>query len=59
MNILLKIRVCGVKVKHSYKSEIRDIDYSKKYIKQLKKAFKNTRLYFFVLLDLHTRLEKV
>ncbi|MCI8519739.1 MAG: hypothetical protein HFJ51_06900, partial [Clostridia bacterium] len=49
---------CGVKVNHVLREYVKDIDYSKKYIKQLKKLFKNTKLYFFVLLDLHTRYEK-
>lgn len=58
MSILIKIRVHGIKVKHVYRNEIRDIDYSKKYIRSLKKLFKQTRLYYFVLLALHTRNEK-
>lgn len=58
MNILLKILASGVKVKHVYRSNTQNIDYSKKYIKKLKKLFKKTRLYYFVLLDLHTRYEK-
>lgn len=37
----------------------RNLDYSKRYIKQLLKLFKNNRLYTLVLLDIHTRNEKM
>lgn len=46
--------VKNVNVKTQY-SETRDIDYSKKYIRNLLKLFKKTNLYYIVLIALHTR----
>lgn len=37
----------------------RNLDYSKRYIKQLLKLFKNHALYSLILLDIHTRNEKM
>lgn len=47
----------GIKLAFSL-GDIRNIDYSKRYIRKLKKLFKKTKLYFFVVLDLHTRYAK-
>lgn len=46
---------CGVSIKHALRSYIKNIDYSRKYIKKLLKLFKNTKLYYIVLVALHTR----
>jgi len=48
----------GVKVKFAIRSEMRKINYSKKYIKKIKKTFKKTKLYYIVYTALHTRNEK-
>lgn len=53
-NFISKNPCNNVHVKHvSYVP--RNLDYSKKYIKQLLKLFKNTKFYALVFLDLHTR----
>lgn len=54
----MKTLVRGVSVKHKLHSDARNIDYSKQYIKKLKKLFKKHPLRFFIVLDLHTRYEK-
>ena len=55
--ILIKIRVFGANVKYAYK-EKRIVDYSRKYIKNLLKLFKNTKIYYIVFVAVHTRHEK-
>lgn len=45
----------GVSVKHKPRGSIRNIDYSKKYIRKLLKLYKNTKLYYIVLIAIHTR----
>lgn len=48
----------GVTVKHTHHTHIRNIDYSRKYIKKLLRLFKNTKLYYIVLIAVHTRYAK-
>lgn len=48
----------NVSVKHAHRSHIKNIDYSRKYIKKLLKLFRNTKLYYIVLVAVHTRYAK-
>lgn len=57
-DLLTKNPCKNVNVEHiSYVK--RDLDYSKRYIKELIKLFKNTKFYYMVLFDLHTRITKM
>lgn len=48
----------GVKVKYAVRSDMRKINYSRRYIRKVSKLFKKTRLYYIVFTALHTRNEK-
>ncbi len=48
----------GVKIKYTPRSHIRNIDYSRKFIKKLLKLFRHTKLYYVVLIAVHTRYAK-
>lgn len=55
----LKENPCvGVKVKHQLRCALKNINYSKSYIKKLLKLYKHTNLYYIVLIALHSRYEK-
>lgn len=55
----LKENPCvGVKVKHQLRCPLKNINYSKSYIKKLLKLYKHTNLYYIVLIALHSRYEK-
>lgn len=53
-NYLIKNPCNNLKIKHVYKKD-RFINYSKKYLKELLKLFKNSNIYLCVLIALHTR----
>ncbi len=45
----------GILVNYKSKKNTHTIDYSKKYIRKILELFKNTNLYYVVLIALHTR----